>query len=753
MNQLAAAAVLGILPLLVLPRLPTQGILWLIGCAICGLWWQKRRVGRLLAVVLGGLLWGCWVAGTLLLQINSLSERPLTVIATVSSVALGQTEPQKVVFQLQQVDGRWIFPPIAFTAYLDPQEMPYCAGQRWRLTVELRPVHSRLNQGGFDGQRWAIANRQPLSAKISQVAVLDGRCSLRQRIVSRVSRHLTLAAHRALLIALAFGETGLLNQEQRALFLKTGTAHLIAISGLHISMSALFGWGVMRASQFLLPVHAIGYRVPLMAGWLVAICYVWLAGANPPAIRAGLALTMWFLLRLRGVRCPGWQIWLWGVAIILISDPLAVLSDSFWLSCLAVGALIFWFTWAPLPERFNHGWRWEALRWLHLQSGMTVLLLPLQVGLFQGISLASLPANLWAVPLVTFGTVPLLLFALASDAVPLLAPMFWKLANLSLELVQLPLNWLQQSWLTLAHATLSLSILGWLSVVVWRFQWWRHQYATIAILMMTTLLPRTRPAEPLWRVDMLDIGHGLAVLIERNGKATLYDTADEWEGGSAAEFSILPHLRWRGIELQEIILSHSHSDHVGGVAALRSAFPLVPVRSSSLQSGYLSCRRGERWRWQGLDFQVLWPPERVTYAGNGDSCTLRVSDGKWSVLLTGDLDAASELRLVRDQWENLAATVLQVAHHGSKTSSSSAFIAAVRPEVGLASLARYGRWRLPADKIVRRYRDNRVLWRDTARSGQLSVLFFDQYWQINGFREQLMPRWYHQWFGVRGDNE
>ncbi|WP_440509537.1 MBL fold metallo-hydrolase, partial [Serratia ureilytica] len=177
------------------------------------------------------------------------------------------------------------------------------------------------------------------------------------------------------------------------------------------------------------------------------------------------------------------------------------------------------------------------------------------------------------------------------------------------------------------------------------------------------------------------------------------------------------------------------------------------VRSPMRGEGHLPCVAGERWRWQGLQFEVLWPPKTRKKPGNDDSCVIRIDDGKHSLLLTGDAEKKAEAQLLRLRRDRLAATVLQVGHHGSRTSSTPPFLRAVNPQAALASASRYNKWRLPARKVVARYRANGIIWRDTTRSGQLSVLFFDNDWQIKGFREQLMPRWYHQRFGVEGDNE
>ncbi|QHQ18745.1 ComEC family protein [Pectobacterium parmentieri] len=754
-NSLAWAGVLGILPLLLLSHIPAQMSLWWgLGLSGCVIVVGYRYAGlRFVAIVVTSFCWASLNAQTLLLQIERFTQNSVSAVVTISSIRFSERNDTLLTVRLEEVNQQRIFPPLYAQLTLSPAMENWCGGQRWAITANFRPIHSRLNEGGFDSQRWAVAKRQPLSGRVLAANVVDSRCDFRQRTIAKAELQVQGLLWRSILLALTFGEMKTVSPELKALLQNTGTMHLMAISGLHIVLAGLFGWVIVRALQYGFPVRWIGYRLPLLTSVMVAWVYVWLAGGNPPAVRSALALSVWVCLKMWSVNCSAWQVWLWCVALILVSDPLSVLSDSFWLSCLAVASLIFWFQWVPLPYRLQTQRRWFWLRWIHLQTGITLLLMPLQLHIFHGVSITSLPANLWAVPLVTFVTTPLILLALSTIAFSPLSEMLWWLADVSLRVVFAPLTYLQTGWVYLDASLLIGSIAGWGAVVIWRFSWWRCYPMSIGALILVLLVFRIKRDEPEWRVDMLDVGHGLAIVIEQRGKAVLYDTGNRWEGGDMATREILPYLRWRGIDVEKIILSHSHMDHIGGLATLQTAYPDATIYSAINAVNHHSCLRGEQWRWQSLTFTVLWPLTLVERAENNDSCVIRVDDGKRSVLLTGDLESDVEKALMRVERSALRANLLQIPHHGSKTSSSPPFIRAVNADVVMASAARYNPWRLPSIKIVERYQQQGYLWLDTASSGQLSARFFSDSWHIRRFRDHISPRWYHQWFGVRRYNE
>ncbi len=754
MDEVALAVTAGMLPLLILPTLPSLTACLLMGALAGVIGLIHHKLFRIGAILLLSFAWAAGQGQYWLLQTDALSRGHSEIITTVQSVNLARQDKHQIVLSIHQAAGQRIFPPVLFRAQWEKPDRDYCAGQVWKFKANLRPVHASLNEGGFDSQRWALANHWPLQGKFERGSLIDDECNLRQRFITAINHNLSGLTNQAVLVALAFGEKGLISKEDNALLQKTGVAHLVAISGLHIGIAAWIGWLLARAIQYLLPMRWIDYRFPLMVSEVTLLIYTWLAGCNAPALRAALALSLWLVLRFYRVRCHPWQVWLWGMALLLLVDPMSILSDSFWLSCLAVAALIFWFQWAPLSPMFSRGWYWGALRWGHLQLGMTLLLLPMQIGLFHGINSSSFMANMWAVPIVSLFTVPLVLLGLIGHLIfpALLNQFIWSAADTSLSIAFWGVRKFSADWFYLGAAAFSLTFTGWAGTVAWRFGWFRAYPANILALLTVIVVWLNAKSPERWRVDMIDVGHGLAMLISKNGKGVLYDTGNRWEGGSAAEMNILPFLRWRNISVEQIIVSHWDEDHRGGLEMIKRAFPSATVRDSSV-SAQLPCVSGTNWKWQALTFRVIWPEKLTARPFNDDSCVIRIDDGKLSILLTGDIEAASENNLTSRYLHALHSTVMQVPHHGSNTSSTGPFLRAVTPEIALASAARFNKWHLPAAKVVNRYHSAQLPWRDTAHSGQLTVRFYDDYWSINGLREQIFPRWYHRRFGVSGDNE
>lgn len=750
-SALSICAILAIIPLLWLPELPSPYAVWVMvagGLALAA--WQNSRL-KYAGMTLLLCAWGILAA-----QESVWPMQHLTTGAVQAEVELtatdGATQHQGSILS---VNGKRWWASTGVTLYGNYLPQNACAGQRWTMTLRLRPAHGELNDGGYDAQRSAFARHQTLSGRFTRAEIVDGRCSLRAQYLMSLQNRLSAYRWGAVILGLGMGERLEVPREIKDLMRETGTLHLMAISGLHIALAASLVWLLARGFQFLLPSHRVHWQMPLLAGLFFAAFYAWLTGLQPPALRTIIALAVLALLRITGRQWSPWQVWSCCIAAILINDPLAVLSQSLALSAFAVAALIFWFQWLPLPD-----WNWTRrmrplLNLIYLQVGMLLLLMPLQVLIFHGFSFSSVVANLFAVPLVTFVSVPLILLGMLLHLLPLAAVenAIWFAADKSLAglfwlLMRLPDGWqnVDQRWQALA-------LLPWLSIIAWRFRAWKTVPAVCLAgsVLLTFPLWRAEKSES-WTLHMLDVGQGLAMVIERQGKAILFDTGLAWPGGDSAQRLIIPWLRWHHLRPEGVILSHEHLDHAGGLASLQKAWPDIWVRSPLRRTGHRPCFRGQKWEWQGLTFTVHWPPENYPAQGNNHSCVVKVDDGEQSVLLTGDIEVQAEQAMLSHYWRHLRATLIQVPHHGSNTSSSLPLVQRVEGQIALDSAARYNAWHFPSAKVVRRYRKEGYIWHDTPHSGQISVTFSQHHWQIRRLREQTLPRWYHQWFGAPVDN-
>ncbi|MCW2095629.1 UNVERIFIED_ORG: competence protein ComEC [Enterobacter sp. BIGb0239] len=748
---ISACLISAILPLLWLPSLPGLPVVWV--CIAVGILLALQRLVylRYAGLWLVFFAWGVLAALECVWPMQNLTAGPQRAEIVITGTDGATTHQARIV----SLGGKPWFSTTGITLYGNYLPQAVCAGQRWAVTLRLRAVHGELNEGGFDSQRYALASHQPLTGRFTHAEAIDTTCSLRSRYLTSLTSTLTPYTWGSVILGLGMGERLAVSQDVKKLMRETGTLHLMAISGLHIALAASIVWLIVRGLQFLLPCHWINWRTPLLSGVYFAAFYAWLTGMQPPALRTVVSLTVLALLRLSGRQWSPWQVWLCCVAAILFIDPLAVLSQSLALSAFAVATLIFWYQWLPLPK-------WQLPRWLkplpallHLQLGMLFLLLPLQVSIFHGMSLSSVIANLFAVPLVTFISVPLILAGMLLHlcALNVLEIKVWFLADKSLDLLFGLLKKLPDGWIDIDERWLAVTCLPWIAVMAWRLRTWRSAPAVcLAISVLLTFpLWRSQKTEG-WTVHMLDIGQGLAMVVERQGRAILYDTGLAWSGGDSAQQQIIPWLRWHHLTPEGVIISHEHMDHIGGLRSLQKAWPSIWIRSPLGWGGHQPCFRGEQWQWQGLTFTAHWPPKGYQVQGNNRSCVVKIDDGEHSVLLTGDIEAKAEQLMLSHRWQYLTSTLIQVPHHGSNTSSSLTLIQRVEGKVALASAARYNAWHFPSAKVVRRYKKEGYSWLDTPQSGQISVHFSPHGWQIRRLRDQILPRWYHQWFGAPVDN-
>ncbi|MGK9172708.1 ComEC family protein [Yokenella regensburgei] len=748
---LAMCLNLGLIPLLFLPKLPGLHFLWWMIAAACVLAGQRRRILRYAGFALLFFAWGVLAARQQIWPMAFIPGSSQKVKVVITDTDRATTHFATIT----HLNGKRLYPAPGIVFYGQYLPEAVCAGQQWEMVIRARAIHGQLNAGGFDTQRHALSIHQPLTGRFITARAISSECSRRGLFVNSLTKRLEPFHWQAVILALGLGERTSLDAETKDIMRETGTAHLMAISGLHIALTAVLGGLFARGIQFFFPAHWINWRLPLYVGVIFAIYYAWLTGMQPPAFRTAISLGVWAGLRLSGRQWSPWQVWGCCVAGILFVDPVAILSQSLWLSAFAVAALIFWYQWLPLRTKSMAWWYRGLVNLIYLQVGMTLLLLPLQILSFHGVSVSSLVANLLAVPLVTLITVPLILMGMLLHLTGphAIETLLWLLADGSLDFLFWFLHALPPGWLNVDARWLAMGGVPWVVLILLRLQLFRSVPGLCLVALSAMLIPLFRyPTPDTWRVHMLDVGQGLAMVIERNGKAILYDTGLAWPGGDSAKQLIIPWLRWHHLEPEGIILSHDHLDHRGGLDTLMRLWPALWVRSPVNSKNYQPCWRGEKWQWQGLTFTAHWPLRDSRMGGNNLSCVVKVEEGKHSILLTGDIETSAELAMLRHYWQHLAASVIQVPHHGSNTSSTLPFIQRVNGAAALVSASRYNAWRLPSEKVKNRYLQEGYKWYDTPHHGQITVQFSPDTWTIVSLREHIFPRWYHQWFGVPGDN-
>jgi competence protein ComEC len=626
------------------------------------------------------------------------------------------------------------------------------AGERWRVTVRLRRPHGNVNPGGFDLETWLLERNlratgyvrvgEP-NARLDPFAgrPLDHVQRARERVRDRIAAALPGGAHGAVLAALAIGDQSGLDDRQWGIFNRTGTGHLISISGLHVTVFAWLAGGAALAiarRSTRLTARVPARRVAAAVGLCAAIGYVLLAGAEVPAQRTLAMLAVSTLGLWLARPGTGFGVWLWALVAVLAIDPWAVLAPGFWLSFCAVGLLIYaggHGTPPPRMGRVSRAWRRLAAA-AHSQWAITLGLVPLSLALFQQVSLIGPLANAVAIPVVTFAIVPVSLLAafvpfdgLWSIAHAMVAPLIGLLERLA----ALPgAAWAQHAptpWTVvcgIAGVLLCLAPQGLPG----------RALGALALAPLFVVLPR--PPEPgTFRVTVLDVGQGTAIVVRTAAHALLYDTGPAWGGATDAGGRIVaPWLRAAAIRrLDAMVVSHRDSDHSGGALSVLAAVPVGALITSleadhpildgnEPRAQHLRCRAGQRWAWDGVDFEVLFP-QPLHYGDayrkpNDLSCVLRVSGPAGRVLFAGDIEATSEIDLIVERREELAADVLVVPHHGSRTSSMPSFVEAVAPRHAVFTVGYRNRFGHPRADVVARYeRAGAALYR-TDRTGALT---------------------------------
>ncbi len=589
--------------------------------------------------------------------------------------------------------------------------------ENWRLHLRLKRPRGLINPGGFDFERYALGEGITATGYVREDAAnratgtralcVEG---LRQHISLRIAETLGPGPQSNVLRALAFGDQQAMDEGEWNVARATGIPHLIAISGLHIALFAGFGVLIVRLFWKLAPRLTLRWPAPLieaLASIVFAVGYAAISGLGLPTRRALVMIGVLLAANLlRRARAPVHGL-AFAVIVLLALDPLCVLSAGCWLSFVGVAWLMF-----CLSGRGERRRWWREM--LSAQGVASLGLLPLTIWFFGQSSLIGPIANLVAVPVVCFFILPLgVAGALLQSTLPAIGAPLLKLAGLAM----------QALWWLLEHMA------AWPGAL-WYFpepSVWAFALAMLGAVWI--LLPRGMPARGLgvalflplliparaplrdgeFEALMLDVGQGLAVVVRTRDHALVYDAGARFPSGfDLGDAAVVPALRAKGIgRVDRLIVSHGDNDHAGGAAAVLAAFAQAEVSGGEparMPVAATQCLAGQAWNWNGVAFRIVHPHEPLAAKDNDRCCVLEVRTGGSALLLTGDITAAVEGDVVAALGPIAPHTLLQVPHHGSKTSSSAAFIAAIEPELALVSSGYRNHFNHPNPTVVARYR-------------------------------------------------
>lgn len=683
----------GVLAVHALPALPPASLVCVLALPAL-LPWRGRA---LWSAALLGIVFTLWRAGPQIEERwpESRHGEVRTLEGRIGSLPERQGRDWRFVFEPRDTG----VPPRIRAAWYDTDEAVR-GGECWHLDLRLRAPRGSLNPGGFDYEGWLF--RQGIGA-IATVrgatrcdAARGGLLAWRQSVADAIRAALPDHSATGLVIALTIGDQAGLTAADWNVFRATGTGHLVAISGFNVAIIAGVAFFLCRWLWTLVPglcLRLPAQRAGLFGAAVFAGLYALMAGFEPPVQRA--VLMLWIVLAAAWVHRlsrPARVLALAWLAVLLL-DPFAVTAPGLWLSFGAVAAIFY----VSLNRLRRPGW-WHGL--VLLQLLIAVALAPLTLFFFQGASWIAPLANLFAVPFFTLLTP----WALAAVLLVLLAPPLGlpllRAAAAALEHFRGALEWLAQApglWLPASPpaAALALAAGGFALLFAPRGLPLR---ALGALCLLPLLATPVRPPAGGFEMTVLDVGQGLAVVVRTRQHTLLYDAGPAFaEGFDAGASVVAPFLLALGLrDVDLLLLSHGDRDHSGGVEAVRR---LLHVRRELGTANGAPCRGGASWEWDGVRFEILHP-DGPGWDDNDGSCVLRV-DGPFTVLLAGDIEAAAEARLAAAA--KLRADVLVAPHHGSRTSSTETFVAAVRPSVVVYGAGWRNHFRHPRPEVVARY--------------------------------------------------
>ena len=760
MRSTAVIALLGATVILLIPWLPPLWLICSMVILLLLLYWHWRFFYlRLLLIMMSAFSFALWHAHLRLAWYlpQSLENKVVMAQGLIVSVPISDKLHTSFVFSLTRLEQQTVAHEKVKLNWYGKHPRLH-VGDTWQLRVKLKRVHGFANPGSFDYEKYML--QQDIHAVGYVRDAVDNHLvnshwyhhpidRLRQYLAVEIERSLANSTYMPMIMALVVGEKRGIQATQWQVLQRTGTNHLLVIAGLHIGMISSvifflthFFWRCSRTLVLILPARQAAAIVTLLG----AVAYSALAGFSIPTQRALVMITIFMVSLLARRYLPLGLGLSFAVLGVLLLQPLATLSVSFWLSFAAVGIIFY-----AMSARLNPGGIYWRLG--RLQVAVSLGLIPFTLLIFHNASLIAPLANAIVIPLVGFIVVPLSLVAVALHGLSI----FLSQATLHLAAMIMAIVWHILSWFA-AHPWFA-----WQHAI---YTFWSFLAAVLGILLL--LAPRGFPARYLgmvWllpiiflqpstpkfgdaRFTLLDVGQGLAAVVQTAHHVLVFDTGAKYSTnfdlGTAV---VIPFLRSQGIsKVDRLVISHGDNDHIGGAQSLLRVIPVkqittsVPERFKPLIADY--CLAGQHWQWDGVKFRFLYPDKLHLGLDNNSSCVLRVSVGNKHLLLTGDIEKFAEDFLLTRERPYLPAHIIVAPHHGSKTSSSLAFLQAVQPRYVFYPTGYLNRFHFPSTIVQQRYARLAATAFSTAQDGAISLLLSrNSKVKPIGYRQQIHQFW------------
>jgi competence protein ComEC len=721
---------------------------------------------------------------------DSFFNQPVQVEGTIISLpsdgySMFGAKKSKFLFKVNRIQTKsnkhsrlFTLPPVIELSWYEGKKdwLPEIkTGQIWCLPVKLKPIHASMNPSAFDYEQYLftenIVARGYVNLNYGQTELIDDIAfSVRFWLSNEINKLFKTSEFNSLFNALLIGDKSKINNEQWALLQQTGTIHLMAISGLHIGIMAMIGYisfGLLW--RVLIRFSATIRSIPKVIFSSVAVLflitfYLYISGAAVSTQRAWIMAVVLILLLFLRRKFQPWSSLSLAALFVMIWQPSAVLASGFWLSFLAVALIFISLQNAWLKQRSN----WQKV--VVIQLVLTIGMMPILAFYYQQIPLISSLANLVAVPVVSILALPFLLLTLIIGIVfsNILPPLVIFVTKINQEIW----NGLWQYLSLLTQLESPYWLIGrveiWQLALVYMIWWLVYQSririwqkliiglsSFLLIIVYVSVYQLDKPSKGEVKMTVLDVGQGQALVFETKNHTVIYDTGAKWgDKLDGAKLALLPYLKQQQTPTVDLlIVSHSDSDHSGGVNSLIENTKIIQMVSgekdklnrltnqSRKEVSFQNCHQQE-WLFDEVEFNVISNPQ--TEASDNDrSCVLQVLAGNQSVLVMGDVTKKIENQLLLKYGEQLESNILIAGHHGSNSSTSENWLNLVRPEVVVFSAGYGNRFGFPHQSVIKRVEKNNAQMLNTACSGAIGFTITKNNWQLDFEQRVRQQKLFH----------